>query len=662
MRRTRHTTKLATSALALVAVACLWFFFAPASLGGRTSYVVTDGISMEPRFHAGDLVVVRRQSDYHVGEIVAYHSKVFHTVVLHRIIARDGSRYVFKGDNNNFVDFEHPAQSQLIGALWVHLPGAGSTLESVRSPALIGILIAVAVLLFAGTVFTRQQRRRRRARRAEEGAQPHTAGSAEPMVTALVIGFVALLPFIALALLAFTRASSAPQPASVPYQQSATLGYTAAAKPGPAYTGNRAHTGEPLFTHVVDDVHLRMTYRFHSPAQHSLAGRASLLATVASTSGWQTTLKLGGPTYFRGDRAVVTGTLSLQSLMALMRSVESTTAVRGSYTVAITPHVNAVGSLGGLPLHTSFTPQIRFSANQLEVQPIIAAGGPPAGGQPASSPFAPSDSGTATGRRYQPLYLSFGIGRLSVASARAIALGTIVAILCALGAALAFLRTRRRDEGETIRSRYGRLIVPVERVWQEPGVAVIDVADMDSLVAIAEHYDRSILHESTDDGEAFWVTDESGQFRYAVGSAAGGTRPSPAPVAASEAVLDMMPVASPFDGQAAAVSAEDLQPDDAAVVPGELPDCEPITAVHVLAQAEPVGPELSQAIAETPAAAEPEPAPAVAETTAPTGSDRAGEGEGDTVVSEEVDEWRAAYEAADASRQRADVVLARHGG
>ncbi len=32
---------------------------------------------------------------------------------------------------------------------------------------------------------------------------------------------------------------------------------------------------------------------------------------------------------------------------------------------------------------------------------------------------------------------------------------------------------------------------------------------------IAEHYERSILRESTTEGDVFWVTDESGQFRYA---------------------------------------------------------------------------------------------------------------------------------------------------
>ena len=109
MRAPRQITRLLSGALGLALVGLLWFLFAPTALGGSTTYVVTDGVSMEPHFHSGDLALVRGESDYRVGQIVAYHNIQLGTVVLHRIIARDGSRYVFKGDNNNFTDFEHPA-------------------------------------------------------------------------------------------------------------------------------------------------------------------------------------------------------------------------------------------------------------------------------------------------------------------------------------------------------------------------------------------------------------------------------------------------------------------------------------------------------------------------------------------------------------------------
>ena len=57
-------------------------------------------------------------------------------------------------------------------------------------------------------------------------------------------------------------------------------------------------------------------------------------------------------------------------------------------------------------------------------------------------------------------------------------------------------------------------------MWQLPGVPVIDVDDIRALAQIAEHYDRSILHEVSEEGDAYWVTDESGQFRYAIGAPA----------------------------------------------------------------------------------------------------------------------------------------------
>ena len=127
----------------------LWLLLAPTAVGGSTRWVVTDGVSMEPRFHSGDLALVREQSDYRVGQIVAYRNRQLDTIVLHRIVARDGSRYVFKGDNNNFVDFEHPRRSQLLGRdVDTCAGGRRATSPSIRSPALIGGLFALATLLF----------------------------------------------------------------------------------------------------------------------------------------------------------------------------------------------------------------------------------------------------------------------------------------------------------------------------------------------------------------------------------------------------------------------------------------------------------------------------------------------------------------------------------
>jgi len=519
----------------------LWFWLAPIGLGGSTSYVVTHGVSMEPRIHTGDLAIVRSQSGYHVGEIVAYDNRMLHTIVLHRIIGRAGARYVFKGDNNNFVDFEHPAASQLIGALWLHIPGAGAPLKSIGSPALIGALVAVGLLLLTGSVFVRRRRLRRRERRAGGGAQlpsPRLAlDPATPAVGVLAIGLLVLLPFLVLALIAFTRSPSTLRPYTAPYTQSGTLSYTTAVTPGPTYPSGRVVTGDPLFTHVVNAVEFSFGYHLDAAGRHSLAGKVSLGASVVSTDGWKTTIELAPPTSFHGSRAQVAGTLDLTSLLALIHSVQTTTKASGSYTLTLLPHVSASGRVGALPLHATFAPEVAFSLTELEAQPVVSGSGSPAVGssaagsaapaQSAASPFAPSVSGTATGRRSQPVFLSLGVARLPVATARTVALaaialliGAMLAMLALIGPILALVRPPRADESASILAHYGRQIVPVARVWRLTGVPVIDVEDMHALAQIAEHYDRSILHETRDDGDAFWVTDESGQFRYALAGSA----------------------------------------------------------------------------------------------------------------------------------------------
>jgi hypothetical protein len=195
--------------------------------------------------------------------------------------------------------------------------------------------------------------------------------------------------------------------------------------------------------------------------------------------------------------------------------VEAVTAVRGAYTLTIAPQVRTTGTVGGASLRASYSPQAKFSLNQLEVRPVTPTGAA-SEAEPSARMFAHSAAGSVTAHRSRSAELPLGIVQLPVAAARVIALLGIGLVALGLLAAVSLPRRRRRDETAAILARYGPLIVPVACVWQQPGVAVIDVADIDALVKVAAHYERSILHERTDYGDAFWVADESGQFRYAV--------------------------------------------------------------------------------------------------------------------------------------------------
>ncbi len=121
---------------------------------------------MQPRFHSGDLAIVRPEATYRVGQIVAYHSTLLHVTVLHRIIRRDGNRYVFKGDNNDFIDPTHPTHAELLGALWLLVPHGGRVLKLLHSPVGAAILCGALGLLL---VLGRRERQRRHRRRAGPG-------------------------------------------------------------------------------------------------------------------------------------------------------------------------------------------------------------------------------------------------------------------------------------------------------------------------------------------------------------------------------------------------------------------------------------------------------------------------------------------------------------
>jgi hypothetical protein len=256
--------------------------------------------------------------------------------------------------------------------------------------------------------------------------------------------------------------------------------------------------------------------------------------------------------------------------------------------------VTAAGTVDALPIHTKFTPKAAFTLTPSEIESATSSSGAPSTSvsteeRPAANPLASSTSGTATGTHTAPETLTLGVTTLSVATSRTVARDAIVLILCAVLVILALLRpfralpgARPQDESATIRSRFGRMIVPVERVWQLPGVPVIDVADMEALAQIAEHYDRSILHEIAEEGEAFWVTDESGQFRYALGAWVSAADNEPVDRLAGETrVHDVYADEFELDGRIAAYG---TQPAEETFAPA--PEADEIFAPEAVVQGE----------------------------------------------------------------------------
>src|ERR1700712_998782 len=145
------TRVASTSAVAALVLAAAWLFW-PSGLGGSTVYVTTHGISMEPRFHTGDLAILRSADHYSVGDVVAYRSPTLETTVMHRIVSVKGDRFVMQGDNNTWLDPDQPSSDLVLGRLFLRVPHGGTVLSAVTSPAGVGATaIAGFALVGAGT-------------------------------------------------------------------------------------------------------------------------------------------------------------------------------------------------------------------------------------------------------------------------------------------------------------------------------------------------------------------------------------------------------------------------------------------------------------------------------------------------------------------------------
>lgn len=137
-----------------------WSTLAPTGVGGPASYILTQGDSMLPTFEPGGLVITRAEDHYEVGDVVAYDNAQLHSVVMHRIVATDGDRFVLQGDNNDFLDGFRPTADEVVGKQWLELPGIGVFVRLVQQPLLFAVIMAGATL-FALKVPRRSRRRRR---------------------------------------------------------------------------------------------------------------------------------------------------------------------------------------------------------------------------------------------------------------------------------------------------------------------------------------------------------------------------------------------------------------------------------------------------------------------------------------------------------------------
>jgi signal peptidase I len=526
MTNTRKTSSAIILTFLVGTIAALWLFFAPSQMLGSTTYTATDGNSMEPMFHKGDLALTRPASSYKVGEVVLYMSPTLHRPVLHRIVAIQNGHYFFKGDHNDFVDPGYATKSELVGHLWLHVNGGGKVLSWMGKPSHASVIAALATILLvlsgAGTV---RGRRRRRGRR---GDSTFTAPAAEntnglprwlhkPRKTTdnFIAGGALVLGLLTLAI-GFTTPLRKTAPVDA-YTQAGTFGYTASVlHSDPAYPTGVAETGQPLFLNDFKTATLSFAYQFKSTFKHKVHGTIAFSALLTSDSTWHRTVQIMAAHKFNGDLAVASGNVDLTQLRSLLTKLGQDTGDAGaSYSVTLLPVVSVSGTVNGKHISDTFSPNLPFSVSNAVAKlnvagPATLPGASYATESPAdvqAAAIEPTKTGTIPGSTAR--FFTFARYSLPVSDLRGLGLGLLA--LVGLILLLKPLKPKREiwSSERRVAFRYGSVVVDVERLASTEDVTV--VRDFENLALMARYLERPI-YKAVENGVETYAVEDGGRM------------------------------------------------------------------------------------------------------------------------------------------------------
>ncbi|RPI94989.1 MAG: signal peptidase I [Chloroflexi bacterium] len=500
MRKPLRLSVVVINLIFLIILAAIWIAFAPTLIGGRASYVVVNGNSMEPGFHRGDLVIVQAASTYNVGDIVIYRDAKLNAYVIHRIIAIEQDRYIFKGDNNSWIDIYRPTRAELIGKLWIHMPKLGKAMEWLRLPINLGLTTGLlGGILMASTMIRSNQHGKGRNR-----SSGNFGGMLEGGL--YLFGFFTLV-FFALGIFAFVRPLTRTAD-KIQYQQESVFSYSATGTPV-IYDTEVVRSGEPVFPRLTCFLNIAFTYNLLGDSLQGVAGSHQLIARVMDEqSGWQRTIPMDQRTTFTGNSFSTMSTLDLCQIIALVNTLKQETGLRAnSYTLEIITPVVMTASAEGNQIADSFEPKLVFRFDEVHFYLSTPAG--------QDDPLHLSKQSSANNSNLEANTLSVLGWEPAILTLRGIALlGLVLSLSGLLIVSIRIFMTARQDQEAFIRLRYGGLLVNIYERNLEPASMLIDVTTIDELAKLAERHNTVILHMTLNFLHYYMVQCNGITYRY----------------------------------------------------------------------------------------------------------------------------------------------------
>jgi signal peptidase len=486
----------------------VWIAFAPARIGGQASYVMVNGVSMEPGYHTGDLVIVRKAETYQVGDVVTYRDAEMGAYVIHRIIAIEQGQVILQGDNNSWIDAYHPAPDEIIGKQWIHVPKLGRMMQWLRAP----VNLSLTILLLGGVLMTGMISKPPHGQKGKSRPATRLGGMFEGALTLLGLLF---LGFLGLSIFAFTRPLTRTA-GGIPYQQESNYFYSAAGTPG-VYDTEMVRSGEPVFPKLTCFLNIGFTYNILGGPFQDVTGSHQMYARIMDEeSGWQRTIPLIQQTAFTGASYSTMTSLDLCQLTSLVNLVEKETSLHANaYTIEIVTDIAFTAGMSGQIIRDTFDPTLAFKFNKVHLYLADT--------NAESNPMHITKQGLAVSSNVEANTLSLPGWEPTIGSIRVFALlglGMSLGGLVIMGF-LVFNATRQNEE-VLIRLRYGSLLMDVYEQNLERTSSVIDVTSIKDLANLAERQNTMILHMTLNFLHYYMVQSNGVTYRYVTSSGKSG--------------------------------------------------------------------------------------------------------------------------------------------
>lgn len=461
-------------------LAVVWIAFAPAKLGGQAAYVMVNGISMEPGYHTGDLVIVRKAQAYQVGDVITYRDAEMGAFVIHRIVSIEHGQFVIKGDNNSWLDAYHPTQEEIVGKQWIHAPKLGRVMQWFRQPVNLSLTIVLLGGVFMSSLMIKP-------RRGQKGKNQPAGNFGGVLEGGLYLFGVLCLLFLGLGIFAFLRPLTRTAD-KIQYLQESRYSYSAIGTPM-IYDSESVRSGEPVFPKLTCFLNIGFTYNVLGQQLQAVSGSHQSFARVMDEqSGWQRTIPMAQVATFSGNSFTTTSTLDLCTVLALVDTMEQETGLRANtYTLEIVSPVTMVANAEGNQIIDSIEPKLVFKFDQVHF--VLAT----PNGQDDPLNLAKqglADNSNLEANTWTLLGVKPTVGMVRMLSQ----LGLAFSLSGLLIISFSIFRTARQSPEAFIRFRYGALLVNVYELNLPVGSTLINVTTIDELAKLAERHNTLILH------------------------------------------------------------------------------------------------------------------------------------------------------------------------